>query len=66
MNHNLFGLIALMYGANTQIQPPYVHPQAKRIVRYQKPDTVGVAPKELQSVGPPRSGKGSRRSRKGK
>ena len=66
LNHNLLGLIALVCGANIQIQPPYVDPRAKRIVRYQKPASVGVAPKELQSVGPPRKGKGSRRSRKNK
>lgn len=44
----------------------YVDPRAKRIVRNQTPAPVGVAPPELQSVKPPRKGKGSRRSRKGK
>lgn len=66
MNHNLFGLLAAVCGVNIQIQPPYVDPRAKRIVRNQKPAPVGVAPPELQSVKPPRKGKGSRRSRKGK
>lgn len=66
MNHNLLGLLAVMCGGNIQIQPPYVDPRAKRIVRNQTPAPEGKATPELQSVKPPRKGKGSRHSRKGK